>query len=101
MNMKRKKRQAKISIERGEPPVRLSRQVTRLIDYVQEERATVANAETTLRVLKVALINEDAEAANRPYYADVVELAADTLARAINALDTLSLHDVLTTRRTE
>lgn len=61
----------------------------------------MGNAESTLRVLQVALINEDVEAANRPYYADVVELAADTLARALNALDSLNLQNAITKDATD
>ena len=67
-----------------------------LIDLAINERANLANAESTLRILKIALIHERSRTAESPYYANVVELAANTIARSIRALDSLHLADVAT-----
>lgn len=63
------------------------------IELAIDERASLANAESALRVLKVALMHQEPEAASSPYYANVVEFAANTIARSIRALDSLSLTD--------
>jgi len=68
-----------------------------LIDLIEQERCNLGKVETALEVLIIALVHQDAESGDRPYYANLVELALEPLKRSLERLDTVRLDRAMAT----
>jgi hypothetical protein len=61
-----------------------------LYEAIENERGTLAKAESILRCLAISL-ESDMPSATGPYYPDVAEIAYKLVAQALNGLDSLKL----------
>jgi hypothetical protein len=66
------------------------KQLTLLLETVEQERANLARAESLLGCLKIAMEYEG-QSAMGPYYPDVAEIARELVGKSVNALDPIYL----------
>lgn len=66
-----------------------------LQEAIDNERSTLAKAESILRCLKISLTFDADERVQRPYYPDIAEIACNLLRQALNGLDEVNLSNAV------
>ncbi len=66
-----------------------------LHEAIENERDTLAKAESILRCLKISLAFDADDMVKGPYYPDIAEIACNLLRQALNGLDSVNLRNAV------